>query len=47
MNFNGILQNKSIWAAILAWAIAQIIKTILSFVKNDKLDLSISYGTNI
>lgn len=45
MNFNGILQNKSIWAAILAWAIAQIIKTILSFVKNDKLDLSRFYGS--
>lgn len=45
MNFTGILQNRPIWAAILAWAIAQIIKTILSFVKNDKLDLSRFYGS--
>lgn len=45
MEFVAILQNKPIWAAILAWAIAQIIKTILSFVKNDKLDLSRFYGS--
>ena len=45
MSFAGILQNKPIWAAVLAWAIAQILKTILSFVKNDKLDLSRFYGS--
>ena len=32
MDFARILQNRPIWAAVLAWAIAQIIKTILSFV---------------
>ena len=45
MEFAAILENEPIWAAILAWAIAQIIKTILSFVKNDKLDLSRFYGS--
>ena len=45
MNFAEVLQNKPIWAAVLAWAIAQILKTILSFVKNDKLDLSRFYGS--
>lgn len=45
MNFAEILKNRPIWAAVLAWAIAQILKTILSFVKNDKLDLSRFYGS--
>ena len=45
MNFAEVLQNKPIWAAVLAWTIAQILKTILSFVKNDKLDLSRFYGS--
>ena len=45
MEWNAILENRPIWAAILAWAIAQVIKTLLSFVKNDKLDLSRFYGS--
>jgi len=36
----GILQNRMLMSAVAAWAIAQVIKTILFFAVNKKLDIS-------
>jgi acid phosphatase family membrane protein YuiD len=45
MGIVGIIYNKTIWVAILSWAIAQILKIILTFFQQDKLDLSRIYGS--
>lgn len=39
-----IWNNKPIWNAFLAWFIAQVIKTVLTFLEMKKLDASRFYG---
>lgn len=45
MDFTAIIYNRPLMAAILSWAIAQVIKILLTFIKQDKLDLSRFYGS--
>lgn len=45
MEIAQIFSNRSILAAVLAWAIAQGTKIVLTFFQKDKLDLSRIYGS--
>ena len=44
-NFQAILQNTPLWAAIIAWAAAQGIKIILTLIVDKKFDASRIVGT--
>lgn len=44
-NFQAILQNTPLWAAIIAWATAQGIKIILTLIVDKKFDASRIVGT--
>lgn len=44
-NFQAILQNIPLWAAIIAWAAAQGIKIILTLIVDKKFDASRIVGT--
>lgn len=35
-----LLHNQALWAAVLGWLFAQLLKTIVAFVRDRKLDLS-------
>lgn len=39
-----ILNNKPVWVAALAWAIAQILKIILTSLQYGRIDLTRAYG---
>ncbi len=45
MGITGIMDNRTIWAAVLAWAIAQGLKIMLTFFQQDKVDWSRIYGS--
>lgn len=45
MDITEIIYNKPLQAAVLSWAIAQVLKILLTFIKQDKLDLSRFYGS--
>lgn len=38
------LQNRSIWVAVMAWAIAQVLKLILTYFTHRRVDLTRLYG---
>ncbi len=44
-NFQGILQNTPLWAAVLAWALAQGIKILLTLIVDKRFDASRIVGT--
>lgn len=45
MSFAKILDNTPLMAAILSWAIAQVTKIFLTFIQQDKWDLTRFYGS--
>ena len=44
MNIDMLLSNTTLMAALLAWLIAQVLKVILTFVSEKKIDFSRMYG---
>lgn len=44
MFINQILSNRSIWIGVLAWAIAQILKIILTYIQIGKMDFERMFG---
>ena len=45
MHFEKILENDSLWIAILSWFIAQIIKIIISFIMHKKINLRLLFSS--
>ncbi|MFI3175379.1 MAG: divergent PAP2 family protein [Bacillota bacterium] len=45
MNIAGIAQNKCLWAAVLSWAIAQCLKIVLVYLKEDRFDATRIIGS--
>jgi len=44
MWFSQIVLNKTIWVAVLAWAIAQTIKIVINVFQNKTIDLKLIYS---
>lgn len=44
MGFQQLIENKTLWVAVLAWFSAQIIKLILTLISEKKVDISRMYG---
>lgn len=45
MDFTGISQNRCLWAAVLSWAIAQCLKIILVYLKENRFDATRVIGS--
>lgn len=45
MDITGISQNRCLWAAVLSWAIAQCLKIILVYLKEDRFDATRIIGS--
>ncbi len=45
MEFTEIAQNKCLWAAVLSWAIAQCLKIVLVYLKEDRFDATRIIGS--
>lgn len=45
MYFEEFMANRPIWAAIISWTIAQILKIILTLIEEKKLDITRMYGS--
>ncbi|MEA4816480.1 MAG: divergent PAP2 family protein [Lachnospiraceae bacterium] len=45
MWFSQIILNKTIWVAVLAWAIAQAMKIVINAFQNKTIDLKLIYST--
>ena len=43
--FNELIQNKVLMIAIIAWFVAQVIKVILSIIKNKEIDFTRFVGS--
>lgn len=44
MEVQQLIENKTLWAAILAWLSAQLIKVIFTIISEKKIDISRMYG---
>lgn len=45
MYFEEFMANRPIWAAIVSWTIAQVLKIILTLIEEKKLDITRMYGS--
>lgn len=45
MYFEEFMANRPIWAAIVSWTIAQVLKIILTLIEEKKLDVTRMYGS--